>query len=263
LQASAAGLSAGAYNATVWIYAPSAVPPVIAIPVTLVVGSSSTVAITGLQNAFSYQGVFAPGMSMSVYGTNLAPGTQAASKLPLPLTMQGITASVNGVSAPLYYVSPGQLNIQVPYETGAGPAVVAVNNGGQVAAFPFTVTMTAPGLFSSAIDNSTGLPAPSAATGAVLLLFMTGDGDITPFLSTGATPSSSIANPALLPKPRLPVAVTVGGVPATVLFAGIPSGLAGVTQIDIVVPSTAPSGAQNIVVTVGGISAPPLMLTVQ
>ena len=263
LQASAAGLSAGAYNATVRIDAPNAVPPVIAIPVTLVVGASSTVAITGLQNAFSFQGVFAPGMSMSVYGTNLAPGTQAASKLPLPLTMQGITATINGVSAPLYYVSPGQLNIQVPYEIGAGPAVVAVNNGGQVAAFPLTVTMTAPGLYSSAIDNATGLPAASASTGAVLLLFMTGEGDITPFLATGATPSASIANPALLPKPRLPVAVTVGGVPATVLFAGIPSGLAGVTQIDIVVPANAPTGAQNVVVTVGGIAAPPVTLTVQ
>jgi uncharacterized protein (TIGR03437 family) len=263
LQASAAGLSAGAYNATVWIDAPGAVPPVIAIPVTLVVGGSAAFAITGLQNAFSFQGLFAPGMSMSVYGVDLAPGTQSASRLPLPLTMQGITASVNGVSAPLYYVSPGQLNIQIPYEIGAGPAVVAVNNGGQVAAFPFTVTMTAPGLFSSAIDNSTGLPVSSAATGAVLLLFMTGEGDITPFLATGATPSSTITNTALLPKPRLPVAVTVGGVPAKVLFAGIPSGLAGVTQIDIVMPANVPAGAQNIVVTVGGIPAPPVMLTTQ
>jgi uncharacterized protein (TIGR03437 family) len=263
LQASAAGLSAGAYNATIWIDAPGAVPPVIAIPVTLVIDGSSAISIAGLQNAFSYQGVFAPGMSMSVYGTNLAPGTQSAPKLPLPLTMQGITATVNGISAPLYYVSPGQLNIQVPYETGAGPAILAVNNGGQVAAFPFTVAMTAPGLYTSSIDNTTGLPVSSAAAGAVLLLFMTGDGDITPFLATGATPSSSITNTALLPKPRLPVTVTVGGVPATVLFAGIPSGLAGVTQIDIVVPPNAPTGPQNIVVTVGGVAAPPVPLIVQ
>ena len=106
LQASTVGLSPGAYNATVSIYAPTAAPPVISIPVTLVVGSSSTLAITGLQNAFSFQSAFAPGMSMSVYGTNLSPGTQAAASLPLPLSMQGITATVNGVAAPLYYVSP-------------------------------------------------------------------------------------------------------------------------------------------------------------
>jgi uncharacterized protein (TIGR03437 family) len=48
-------------------------------------------------------------MSMSVYGTNLSPGTQAAASLPLSLSMQGITATVNGVAAP--YVSPGQLKI--------------------------------------------------------------------------------------------------------------------------------------------------------
>jgi uncharacterized protein (TIGR03437 family) len=155
------------------------------------------------------------------------------------------------------------LNIQIPYEVGAGPAVVAVNNGGKVAAFPFTVTMTAPGLYSSAIDNTTGQPVSTASSGAVLLLFMTGEGDITPFLATGATPSSTIANPSLLPKPRLPVAVTVGGVAATVSFAGIPSGLAGVTQIDVVVPAAAPKGEQNLVVTVGGVAAPPIKLTVQ
>jgi hypothetical protein len=101
LQASAAGLSQGAYNATVWINAPGATPPVIAIPVTFVVGASSDISIVGLQNAFSFQSVFAPGMSMSVYGTNLSPATQSASRLPLPLTMQGITAKVNGIAAAL------------------------------------------------------------------------------------------------------------------------------------------------------------------
>ena len=122
--------------------------------------------------------------------------------------------------------------------------------------------MTAPGLYSSAIDNATGQPASSATAGTVLLLFMTGDGDITTFLATGATPSSSTAA-AQLPKPRLPVTVTVGGVAATVLFAGIPAGLTGVTQIDFTVPANAPTGAQEVVVTVGGVAAPPVMLTVQ
>jgi uncharacterized protein (TIGR03437 family) len=122
--------------------------------------------------------------------------------------------------------------------------------------------MTAPGVFPSAIDNSTGLPVSSAAAGKVLLLFMTGDGDVTPFLATGATPSSTITNVAQLPKPRLPVTVTIGGVPAQVLFAGIPSGLAGLTQIDIVAPSNAPPGEQDLVVTVGGVPAPAIKLTI-
>ena len=262
LHASAAGLSPGAYNATVWIYASGATPPLLGVPVTFVVGASPDIAIAGLQNAFSFQSVFAPGMAMTVYGTNLANATQFATRLPLPLTMQGVTATVNGVAAPISYASPSQLNIQVPYETGAGPAVLAVNRGGQVASYIFMVTMTAPGVFPSAIDNATGLPVSSAVPGNVLLLFMTGDGDVTPFLTTGATPSSTITNVAQLPKPRLPVAVTVGGVPAQVLFAGIPSGLAGVTQIDIIAPSNVPAGEQDLVVSVGGIPAPAIKLTV-
>ncbi len=262
LKASATGLSPGAYNATIGIYAQGASPAVAYVPVRFVVGSSPQVTITGLQNAFSFQSAFAPGMSMSVYGTNLAAGTQTASSLPLPLTMQGVSVTVNGITAPLYYASPGQLNVQIPYETGAGPTVIAVNRGGQVAAFSFTVNETAPGLFSSAIDNSTGLPVSSAATGSVLLLFMTGEGDTTPFLVTGATPSSAITNPSALPKPRLAVTVTVGGVPAKVLFAGIASGLVGVTQIDIMSPDGVPSGPQDVVVTVGGVAAPAIKLAI-
>lgn len=262
LKVSAGGLSPGAYNATIAIYAQGASPAVMNVPVSFVVGASQQVTIAGLQNAFSFQSAFAPGMAMSVYGTNLASGTQTASSLPLPLSMQGVSVTVNGVAAPLYYASPGQLNVQIPYETGAGPAVIAVNRGGQVAAFSFTVGETAPGLFVSAIDNTTGLPVTSTTPGTALLLFMTGEGDTTPFLITGATPSSSITNTAMLPKPRLPVTVTVGGVAATVLFAGIPSGLAGVTQIDILAPGGVPDGPQDVVVTVGGVAAPAIKLAV-
>jgi uncharacterized protein (TIGR03437 family) len=65
-----------------------------------------------------------------------------------------------------------------------------------------------------------------------------------------------------LPKPTLPLTVTVGGVPATVLFAGIPSGLTGVTQIDFTVPANAPLGTQPVVVSVGGVPAAAVNLTV-
>jgi uncharacterized protein (TIGR03437 family) len=261
LNASAAGLSPGGYNATVWINAPGATPPLIGVPVTFVVGGSDSVSIAGLQNAFSFQSVFAPGMSLTVYGTNLAAGTQKASRLPFPLTMQGVSATVNGVAAPISYASAGQLNIQVPYETAAGPALLSVNRGGQIATYPFMVSTTAPGVLANVFENSTGQPVTSAPAGDVLLLFMTGDGDVTPFLTTGATPSSS-TNTALLPKPRLPVTVTVGGVAAQVLFAGVPSGLAGVTQIDFVAPANVPAGEQDVVVTVGGVAAPAVKLTV-
>ncbi len=96
----------------------------------------------------------------------------------------------------------------------------------------------------------------------MLLLFVTGEGDVTPTLGTGATPSSSITDPTKLPHSRLPLTLTVGGVTVTPLFAGIPTGLAGATQIDFQIPATVPAGNQPIVVTVGGVAAPPINLNV-
>ena len=179
-----------------------------------------------------------------------------AQGVPLPLTLGGVSATVNGVTAPLYYVSPGQIDVQIPYETGAGTAVLAIDNNGQIATLAFTVAETAPGLFASAVSNSTGLPVSSATAGKTLLLFMTGEGDVTPTLATGATPPVE-NNASFYPKPRLPVVVTVGGVQASVSFQGIPAGLTGVTQIDFAIPANAPTGPQQVVVTVGGVATPP------
>jgi uncharacterized protein (TIGR03437 family) len=165
------------------------------------------------------------------------------------------------VAAPLYYVSTNQINLQIPYETGAGTAVLAINNNGQVATFPLTVAVTAPGICNCVVDNATGNVVQSATAGQVLQLYMTGEGDVTPTLATGATPPLN-TNPAKYPVPRLPVAVTIGGVPALLLFQGIPNGLAGVTQIDLAVPSTAPTGPQQVIVTVGGVPAQPVNLTI-
>jgi uncharacterized protein (TIGR03437 family) len=264
VQAASTGLSPGVYNAVVTIEAANSVPQSIRIPVSFQVGSSGNTAVTGLQNAFSFEGGFAPGMALSVYGTNLAPSITVAprNRFPLPLALAGVSATVNGISAPLYYVAPSQINLQVPYETGAGPAILAVNNGGQIASFPFTVVPAAPGLYTSAISNSTGLPVTSAAAGQLLLLFVTGEGDVTPSLATGATPSNTITDPTKLPHARMPVTVTVGGVSANVLFAGIPSGVAGLTQIDFTVPAGVPVGPQPVVVTVGGIASPPITLDI-
>ena len=265
IQASAAGLSPGVYNAVVSIQAVDALPQVIQIPVTFVVGGSSTTRISGVGNAWTGNTTAAPGMILSVYGTQLAnPVSQSATRLPLPLVLGGTSATVNGFSAPLYYASAGQINLQVPYEAGAGQAVLAINNNGQIASFPFIVAPAAPGLNSAVYDNQTGAPVTTAQAGGgqVLLLFVTGEGDVTPTLGTGATPSSSITDPTKLPHSRLPLTLTIGGVTVTPLFAGIPSGLAGTTQIDFQIPATVPAGTQPIVVTVGGVAAPPINLNV-
>ena len=196
---------------------------------------------------------------MSVFGTQLAPSTQQAASLPLPITLAGVTATVNGVSARLYFVSQGQLNIQVPYETSAGPAVLAVNNNGQIASFQFNVSPSAPGIFVG--SGSTLVPASATRAGQVLVLYMTGEGEVTPTLFDGAAPAAGTAL-ARLPKPRLPVTVTVAGQTATTQFVGIPTGLAGVTQINFVVPATTPLGTQKVIVTVGDVNSEPANITV-
>jgi len=260
LMASSAGLSPGVYNATLLIQAADAVPQFLEVPVVFTVGSSGTT-IGGVSHGASFQQAFAPGMILSVFGTQLAPSTQSAASLPLPLSLAGVTASVNGVPAPLYFVSPGQINVQVPYETGAGAAVLGVNNNGQVASFIFPVSAAAPGIFTDPNHAGALVPNSTGKRGDTLLAFITGEGLVSPMLATGASPF--IDTPlALLPQPLLAVGVTVGGLPAPIAFAGIPPGLAGVTQINFVVPGSAPLGVQPVVVTVGGVASPPASLTI-
>jgi uncharacterized protein (TIGR03437 family) len=255
----AAGLSRGAYAGIVTVQSADAIPQAVSIPVTFVVGVSQSTVITAVANGASYAQAFAPGTLMTVFGTQLSATTATAGALPLPLSWVGVSATVNGVSAPLYYVSPVQVNVQIPYETGAGPAVLGVNNNGQVASFPFVAAAAAPGLFTAA-DGSL-VPLATAGQGKTAVAYITGDGDTTTFLITGASPATGTAISSL-PRPKLSVAVTVGGAPATVSFAGIPPGLVGVTQVNFIVPATVPPGVQPVVVSIGGVKTQTGTLTV-
>ena len=256
LQASGAGLASGVYTARLTVQAVNGIPQFIEVPVTLVVGASSTTSIAAVNNTASGAVTFAPGMLMSVYGSNLAPSTALPPVVPLSLNLAGVSATVNGIAAPFYYVSAGLLNIQVPYETGAGAAILGVNNNGQVASFQFTVTPSAPGIF---IDPANQAIAPSerGQRGQTLALYITGEGDVTPAAKTGITPDAGT-----VPLPRLPVTVTVGSMPAAVSFAGVPSWSVGVTQVNFTIPKNAPLGVQPVVVTVGGVASPAANLTV-
>ena len=260
LSASSAGLSAGVYNATLLIQAADAVPQFLEVPVVFTVGSSGST-IGGVSNSASFQPAFAPGMILSVFGAELASSTQLAAGFPLPLSLAGVSASVNGVPAPLYFVSHGQINLQVPYETGAGTAVLGVNNNGKVASLTFPVSAAGPGMFTDPYQPGALVPYSTGKRGDTLLAFITGEGLVSPVLATGASPFA--ATPlSLLPQPLLPVAVTVGGVPARIAFAAIPPGLAGATQINFVVPDNAPLGVEPVVVTVGGVASPPASVTI-
>lgn len=220
---------------------------------------SSIPAINGLTNGASFKSTFAPGMIMSLFGSLLAPSTLEASSTPLPVSMAGVGATVNGVAAPFYYVSPTQINLQIPYEVATGTATLNINNNGQVTSQSFTVTDTAPGIFIN--ESSQPVPSTTATRGQIVTLYITGAGRVSPAVATGAAPAAGTAT-ADLPQPTHSVSMTVGGVEATIEFIGIPSAIVGAVQINYLVPSGIATGAQPVIVTANGVASSPAYLSI-
>jgi uncharacterized protein (TIGR03437 family) len=222
-------------------------------------GPDAALVVGGASNAATGRQSYAPGMLLSVYGTALGNFIQSAGTVPLPQYLAGFEALVNGVTAPLYYVSPTQVNIQIPYETQPGTATLTVGNPYVNVDHNIKIVAAAPGIFMS--NGFTAAPFSSAAAGQITTLFITGEGQVSPSLADGTTPAPGTSL-TRLPKPILPVTVTVAGQNAAIDFIGIPSGLVGVTQINYTVPANTPAGAQPVVVTVGTVASPPALLTV-
>jgi adhesin/invasin len=225
-----------------------------------VLGGSTTTSVSAIVNSASYQPGGAPGMEMGVFGTNLANGKPTtATGDPLPYTTAGVSVTVNGLAAPVLYASPTFLNIQIPYAAGAGPAVLSVNNNGQIAGYQFQIAPSAPGVFADANGNL--VPGGSVAQGGIATLYMTGAGEVSPAEKTAYAPSAA-ANPSTLPKPVLPLEVTVGGVPCFIEFTGLAPTLFGTTVVNFLVPASVPVGVQPLVVTVNGVGSKPVNLMV-
>jgi uncharacterized protein (TIGR03437 family) len=262
LSVAASQLSAGVNNITAQYNSDNSTFSNAAASVTITVTASpAALTITGIADGASFRHSYAPGEVLSIFGTGLAPSTQTAASVPLPASMAGVTVTVSGMTAPLYLVSPGQLNVQIPYETPVNRnATLVVQYNGQSASFPITVSATAPAIFV----NQTGAPVPNTSgnIGNTITLFITGAGAMSPSVATGAAPASGTLT-ANLPKPvNQPVSVTVGGIKASIQFSGIPAGLAGVMQINYQIPSGLTPGAQPVVVTVGSASSTSALLTV-
>jgi len=216
--------------------------------------------ISAMGNAASYKQAYAPGMILTIFGSQLAPGVQAAATTPLPLTLAGVTVTINGVPAPLWYVSPGQLNVQIPYETPVNTSVpLTVTNNGQSATASFVATGSAPGIFTD--SQRAPVPFATAARGQTITLYMTGSGAVTPGVADGTAPGAGTPLSSL-PAPVQRTTVTVGGVAAPTAFVGIPWGLVGITQINYQVPTGAPLGPQPVTVTVGAFTSQPATLTI-
>jgi uncharacterized protein (TIGR03437 family) len=235
---------------------------VMSIPFTVSASSTGPV-ITGVANAASYaSGVVSPGEIVALFGSGMGPAQLAGLTLnsagKVSTSAGGTTVMFNGVAAPVIYSLATQVAVVVPYEVSGATAQVTVSYKGQTsAAFPVTVAAAVPGLFTAnssgtgqaaalnqdTSGNSVTHPAPP---GSVIVLFATGEGQTTP---AGVDGKLAVAP---LPKPVQKVTVTIGGLPATVDYAGgAPGEVAGVMQVNATIPAGVFGSAVPIVVQVG------------
>ncbi|MEZ5365103.1 MAG: hypothetical protein R2748_22950 [Bryobacterales bacterium] len=166
--------------------------------------------------------------------------------------------------APLIYTSAGQVSVVTPYGVGGRIGVrIHVEYLDQWSnEIELPVADTEPGIFTlngsgkgqAAIlhaDYSVNTPENPIDRGGTVLLYVTGEGETDPGGVDGKLAS------AVLPKPREAVSVTIGGVPATVDYAGAAPGMtAGVMQVNVRIPMGVQPGAAEVVVTVGRQSSP-------
>ena len=220
-----------------------------------------------LVKASSKTTTLAPGALFELYGDSLAGAVQTNSIIPWPRSIAGVSVTINGVPAPLYYISPSQINGQVPYETPAGnaTAVVAVN-GSSPAQIGFNVAPASPGILAydgtRAVavnqDGSVNASNAGAAPGDYEVVYLSGIGQGSPVVATGA------AAPAIAPFSLVnySYSITLNGQPCQVLFLGHAPGFPALDQGNFIIPNL-PPGDYPLVVTVNGQSSDPLTLTVR
>jgi uncharacterized protein (TIGR03437 family) len=212
----------------------------------------------------------APGAIFSLYGTALAPPgySNEVTTTTWPRSMDAVSVTINGVAAPLYYVSSTQINGQIPFETapGTATAMIAVN-GSQPAQITFPVAAAQPdvlvqggGTQAVAVNqtgavNTTSTPAHG---GDVEVVYLSGIGIPSPTVPTG-NPSPS-AEP--LARANYPYSITLNGQQVQVGYLGYAPGFPALVQTDFTIPKGL-TGNLSLVVTVNGQASAPTIITVQ
>lgn len=264
-----ANLAAGTYNTTVQITATGAAGSPASIPVTLVVqGTPAAPAITAVTNAGSFQTGGASATWLAIFGSNLSTVTYSWQNSDfvngqLPTSVQGVSVLIDGKAGYISYLSPTQINVLAPDDSATGPVAIQVTTAGQASNVPtFQKSQFSPALFT--IDNGKyvaalslsyvlvgssglipGVTSQPAQPGETIAIYATGFGPTNPPLPT----AQLVTTPSVLANP---VQVTIGGMAATVTYAGLVG--PGLYQLNVTVPNL-PNGDAAVVATIEGVSS--------
>ena len=272
-----ANLAAGTYTTTIPVAASDGGKTPAAVTVTLEVkGTQPAGTITAAVNAGSFQPGITSGGWVSIFGTNLSQRTytwQGSDIVDgkLPAALQGVSITINGLPAYVDYISPGQINVLAPDDPTLGTVQVQVTTAGQpsntlsVQKSKFApALLTLNGTYVAALhtdytlvaapDLFPGVVTTAAKAGETLLLYGAGFGATNPAQPSGQVVASAapLANE---------VQVSIGGVAATVTYAGLVQ--AGLYQFNVTVPAL-PKGDAAVTATIGGVPTQTgVLLTVQ
>jgi len=217
----------------------------------------------------------APGSIISIFGTHLSDTTGSATQFPLPLGIGGVAFSFDipsaGISLParFHYVSPTQINLQVPWELAghSSATVKVIINYTYSSLYTLNLATYSPGFFANlsngvsvaaALDVSNAVITAShpVARGQAVQLFLNGLGPVNNQPADGwpaaDASSATVATPS----------ISIGGQPATVTFSGLAPGYADLYQVNAVVSSGIGTGAQPVTCSIGGVSCPTAYLYV-
>jgi uncharacterized protein (TIGR03437 family) len=215
-------------------------------------------------NAASFAGIaIAPGAIVSIFGKDFASSNLSASTMPLPKILGDTSVTFNGVAAPLYFVSNGQINAQAPFDLPIGSAAsIQVRRGAAVSAVrTANVAAVSPGIFiidqasNGAVLHNSDFSLVSSSSparpGEYLAIFCTGLGALkTPVKSGDAAPSV----PPLAETINLPT-VSIAGLPAYVSYSGLVPGIVGLYQVNVLVPAGLTTGNQRVQITTLGVAS--------
>ena len=234
-------------------------------------GSAPTISANGVVNGASFQPGIVANSWVTIQGAVLATKADDWSNSivngALPTLLDGVSVSMGGKAAYVYYISPGQLNVLAP-DVPAGPVTVTVTTGsGTSAAFATTASSYGPAFFtwpgnqvvatrtdySYAVKAGTfaGASTVAAKPGDVIVLWATGLGPTNPAAPTGvAVPSDKAYATSSMPS------VTIDNMSAMVYGAALAPGSVGLYQIAIQVPLSLADGEWPIQALIGGVLSP-------